>query len=84
MTLDWKATTRTNLFPTAEARADRYRDTINILGPGGAVVGTEDRFCKDHQFFHLGGSFKASDTLTFNGRINNLLDKEFLSRSAAR
>ena len=81
LTLDWKATTRTKLFLTAEARADRYRDTINILGPGGAVVGTEDRFYKDYQIFHLGGSFKASDTLTFNGRINNLLDKEFLSRS---
>ncbi len=81
LTLDWKANARTNLFLTAEARADRYRDTINILGPGGAVVGTQDRFYKDYEILHFGGSFKASDTLTFNGRINNLLDKDFLSRS---
>ena len=32
---------------------------------------------KAYSLFHLGGSYKATDTLTFNATIYNLLDKNF-------
>lgn len=81
-TVNWEATAQFSLFLTAEYRGERYRDTINVLAPGSTqVIGTEDRYFKDYEIFHLGASFKATEFLTFNTRINNLLNKDFISQS---
>lgn len=82
-TLAWATTPALNLSLVAELRADRYRDRVDILAPGSTttVVGREDRYYRDYQIFHLGASYKASDMLTFNGRINNLLNKDFISQT---
>lgn len=68
-TLDWTATERLNVFLTTELRADRYRsyDTVN----------QRKLYYKDYEILHLGASFKASEAVTFNARVNNLLDRDF-------
>lgn len=70
-TLDWRATDRLNVFLTAEIRADRYRSYD--------AVAERELFYKDYEVLHLGASFKASEFVTFNARVNNLLDKDFTS-----
>ncbi len=68
-TLDWQASERFNLFLTAEARSKRYR--------GLHVITSEVLTYKDYEVLHLGASFKLNESVTFNGRINNLLDRDF-------
>ncbi len=68
-TLDWKVSEVFNIFLTAEARSKRYR-AIH------AITGEELNF-KDYEVLHLGASYKASESVTFNARINNLLDRDF-------
>ena len=79
--LEWKYSDALNFFLQSETRLDRYDSTINVIDNSGAVVGNYDRFFKDYTILHLGSSLKASDALTFNARINNLLNKDFLSMS---
>ena len=57
------------MFLTTELRADRYRsyDTVN----------QRKLYYKDYEILHLGASFKASEAVTFNARVNNLLDRDF-------
>ncbi len=68
-TIDWAATDNFSLFLTTEARSDRYRswDAVN----------NKPLYFKNYEVFHLGASYKASDTVTFNGRVNNLFDRDF-------
>lgn len=68
-TLDWKLNEAFNIFLTAEARSKRYR-TVHV------ITGEELNF-KDYEVLHLGASYKASESVTFNARINNLLDRDF-------
>lgn len=74
-TLDWRATDKLNIFLTAEANSDRYRswDAIN----------QRELFYKAYEVFHLGASYKASDSVTFNGRINNIFDQDFTTYDIA-
>lgn len=68
-TLKWEITDSVNVFLTSEYRAKRYRswDTINDA----------PLYYKGYNVFHLGGSYQASEFVTFNMRINNLFDKDF-------
>lgn len=73
-TLDWQALPDFNVFLTAEARTKRYRGTHAITG--------EELYYKDYSVFHLGASYKARKDITFNARINNLLDRDFTTYKA--
>lgn len=73
-TLDWQALPDFNVFLTAEARTKRYRGVHAITG--------EDLYYKNYSVFHLGASYKASKAVTFNARINNLLDRDFTTYKA--
>ena len=68
-TLDYAATDLLKLFLTAEVRSKRYR--------GFDTVQNTQLFYKDYEAFHFGASYKASDAVTFNARINNLFDVDF-------
>ncbi|WP_244904477.1 TonB-dependent receptor domain-containing protein [Cellvibrio mixtus] len=68
-TLDWKMSPVFNIFLTAEARSKRYRGVHAITG--------EALNFKDYEVLHLGASYKASESVTFNARISNLLDRDF-------
>lgn len=68
-TLNWQASDRFNMFLTAEARSKRYRGLSAITG--------QELHYKDYTVLHLGASYEASEWLTVNARINNLLDRDF-------
>ncbi|MBE2211753.1 MAG: TonB-dependent receptor [Xanthomonadaceae bacterium] len=70
--LNWQATPTLNFSLTGEARKDRYYGT-DLSG--------NDQYYKDHALLHLGGSWQATDWLTINARINNLLDRDFISQT---
>lgn len=68
-TLDWQASERFNVFLTAEARSKRYRSLHAIT--------REPLYYRDYEVLHLGASFEVNKSITLNGRINNLLDRDF-------
>lgn len=74
-TLDWTATDKLNIFLTAELHSDRYRswDAVNL----------RELYFKNYEVFHLGASYKASESVTFNARINNLFDQDFTTYDIA-
>ncbi len=69
LTLDWEVNTDLKLSLISEIRTKRYRswDTVK----------QEELYFKAYEVFHLGASYKASPTVTFNARINNLFDQDF-------
>jgi len=71
--LDWHATDRFSMFLTGEARSKRYRG-VSSTG--------EHLHYKDYTVLHLGASFEATQWLTVNARINNLLDRDFTTYDA--
>ena len=42
----------------------------------------EELYYKDYTTWHLGASFRATDWLTVNARVNNLLDRDFTAYDA--
>lgn len=68
-TLDWQSTPDLNVFLTLEAHSKRYRNQDPVT--------KAQRYYKSYQVWHLGTSYKLSENVTLNGRINNLLDKDF-------
>lgn len=73
MTLDWAVAERLNLSLLAEGRYDRYRGVSQATG--------QHLYYGDHTLLHLGANWRINDRLTFNARINNLLDKDYLART---
>ena len=72
--LDWQASDRVNVYLSGETRSRRYRDLH--------VVTNEALYYKSYGVLHLGASYKATDWLTVNARINNLLDRDFTTYHA--
>ena len=70
-TLDWRASERFNLFLTAEARSKRFRGMDAATG--------QAQYWADYEVLHLGASYQLAEWVTLNGRINNLLDRDFTS-----
>jgi outer membrane receptor for ferrienterochelin and colicins len=70
--LRWQTTDKLSLWVSGEYRGERYRgtDTRGIQ----AALGDY----KAYQLYHLGGSYQASERLTFNATVYNLLDKDFV------
>lgn len=75
-TLDWQANDAVSLYLTMEHRSDRFRG----FGRSGLNEGKNGaKYFQDYQVFHLGMNYVLSETLSFSGRINNLLDRDFTS-----
>lgn len=85
--LDWQANPRLNLWTKAEYRGERARFTstyANLAEEGlystdQSIYDTLGKDIDAYTLFHLGGSFRASDTVTLNAAIYNLFDKDFLN-----
>jgi len=77
--LNWRINDALSLSLIGEGRYDRYRDTV-VTSVNGAAV-SNVRYYEDYTVFHLGGSWKATDALTINARVNNVFDKDFVSQS---
>lgn len=89
--LNWQTTDRLNLWLKSEYRGDRARFTStyeNLANTNGSystnqsIYDTLGKNTKAYTLFHLGGSFKASENLTLNASIYNLLDKDFVDGKA--
>lgn len=71
LTLNWEATDALNVFLTSEYRTKRFRSWD--------AVADKALYYKGYNVFHLGAAYQASESVTFNMRINNLLDEDFTS-----
>lgn len=89
--LAWQTTDRLNLWLKSEYRGERARFTSkyeNLADARGryttnqSIYDTLGRNTKAYTLFHLGGSFKASENVTLNAAIYNLLDKDFVKGKA--
>ena len=84
--LDWQTTNSLNLWLKAEYRGERARFTSryeNLANNNGStstsqsIWNTLGRNTDAYTLLHLGGSFRATENLTLNATIYNLLDKDF-------
>lgn len=75
-TLDWQTTSKFNTYLQYSGEIDRfnlrYEDNGNY----------KDIYYKDYSIWNLGASYKVDKNLTFNGRVNNLFDKDFMEYNA--
>lgn len=80
VSLNWDTTDRLSLWLKNEYRGKRARftsKTANLDANEQAIYGIYGNKTKAYNLFHLGGSYKATDALTLNASIYNLLDKNF-------
>jgi len=89
--LNWQTTDRLNLWVKSDYRGERARFTssyANLANSDGSlstnqsIYDTLGKNTKAYTLFHLGGSFRASENMTFNAAIFNLLDKDFVDGKA--
>lgn len=88
--LNWQTTDRLNLWLKSEYRGERARFTSkyeNLADNGRystnqSIYDTLGKNTKAYTLFHLGGSYRASENLTLNAAIYNLLDKDFVDGKA--
>lgn len=79
--LNWEASDRLNLWLNTEYRGKRSRFTskyANLDATEKSIYTTLGSKTKAYTLFHLGGSYQATDALTFNATIYNLLNKDFV------
>lgn len=84
--LNWQTTDRLNLWVKSEYRGERARftskyenlDDNNRYSTSQSIYDTLGKNTKAYTLFHLGGSFRASENVTLNATIYNLLDKDFV------
>lgn len=75
LTLNWQASEVLDVFLTSEYRTKRFRSWDTIADKA--------LYYKGYNVFHLGASYQASESVTFNARINNLFDQDFTSYDLA-
>lgn len=89
--LDWQTSARLNLWLKGEYRGKRARFTTKRENLADAqdryttdqsIYDTLGKKTKAYTLFHLGGSFEASENVTLNAGIYNLLDKDFINGKA--
>lgn len=68
-TLDWNINKKWDTFVGISGEVNRYY--------GWDTVEDKALYYKNYNVWNLGGTYKASNSVTFNGRVNNLLDKDF-------
>lgn len=68
VTVSWQVNPKLNTFIKMSGEKSRWRE---------ADEGESIKYYDDFQMFNLGGSYKLSKNITFNGAINNLFDKDF-------
>ncbi len=79
--LNWAANERLNLWLNTEYRGKRSRFTskyANLDATEKSIYDTLGGKTKAYTLFHLGGSYQATDALTLNATIYNLLNKDFV------
>ena len=75
-TLDYQATTKLNTYLQYSGEIDRFKQRYQ------SGANYKDLYYKDYSIWNLGASFKVDKNLTFNSRVNNLFDKDFMEYNA--
>ena len=78
-TLDYQATAKLNTYLQYSGEVDRFKERYQTSSNSGIY---KDLYYKDYSIWNLGTSYKVDKNLTFNGRVNNLFDKDFMEYSA--
>lgn len=78
-TLRWQASERWNAWLRGEYASERHRPRAQVRGAASrADLGNY----KAYALFHAGGSYQATETLTFDAAVYNLLDQDFIDYGA--
>ena len=77
-TLDYQATAKLNTYLQYSGEVDRF----NLRYADSSSGNYKDLYYKDYSVWNLGTSYKVDKNLTFNGRVNNLFDKDFMEYDA--
>ena len=77
-TLDWQSTAKLNTYLQYSGEMDRFKQRYQTAANSGVY---KDLYYKDYSIWNLGASYKVDKNLTFNGRVNNLFDKDFMEYS---
>lgn len=78
-TLSWQVLEPLSVSLITEIRDDRYRSSVTNAATGERT----NLYYKSYELLHLGARYKVNETVTFNARVNNLLDKNLSTRSCA-
>ncbi|MBP7769642.1 MAG: TonB-dependent receptor [Aliarcobacter sp.] len=76
-TLDYQATNKLNTYLQYSGELNRFNQRYESISKE-----YKDLYYKDYSIWNLGSSYKVNKSLTFNGRINNLFDKDFMEYNA--
>ncbi len=68
-TLNWQVTDRFSTQLSGEVRSSRFRGVDELTG--------RDLYWKGYHVLNLGAQYELNRFITINGRINNLLDRDF-------
>ena len=75
-TVDYQPIAKLNAYIQYSGEIDRFNTRYQKNGTN------QDLFYKDYSIWNLGATYKVDKNLTFNGRVNNLFDKDFMEYSA--
>ena len=78
-TLDWQTTAKLNTYLQYSGEVDRFKQRYQAPANSGVY---KDLYYKDYSIWNLGASYKVDKNITFNGRVNNLFDKDFMEYNA--
>lgn len=73
-TLGWQPRRDLGFSLIGEYRDERYRGT-------GTATAPTSKYYEGYTLFHAGATFQASESLTLNARVNNLMDEDLSTRS---
>ncbi len=76
-TLDWQTTSKFNTYLQYSGEIDRFKQRYKTNNEN-----YKDLYYKDYSIWNLGASYKVDKNLTFNGRVNNLFDKDLMEYDA--
>ncbi|MDX4059880.1 TonB-dependent receptor [Aliarcobacter skirrowii] len=79
-TLDWQTTSKFNTYIQYSGEIDRFNERYETVEGSGRY---KDLYYKDYSIWNLGASYKQNKNMTFNARINNLFDKDFMKYSVS-
>lgn len=83
VTLDWKATPKLNTYIQHSGEIDRHKERYKRKVQGSTTEEIKDLYYKNYSVWNMGATYQFSDNFSLTGRVNNLLDKDYLKYSVA-
>lgn len=71
--LNWTLADNLHLYLQGELRSDRYRGYDSVI--------EQELYYENYSLLNIGASYRMSDMIRFDVRVNNLLDRDFTSYS---